>query len=234
MNFSVNPKLFNDFDDVNIGVSVVQNADNSSLPSSFYQKLDEVLKEVTENRSSEKLSLEPKIASWRDAHRKFGSKPKDYPSSVEALYKRILKGQGLGRINPLVDIYNYISLKYMLPAGGEDLDQIKGNLELTYAANNEKPVKVLGKDDLQAPPLGEVIYKDDDGTICRRWNWREVKRTILTPKTKACILVIEGIHPVTVDEIKKAQNELSELVTNLCKATVNNHLIDKNQPSVSI
>jgi DNA/RNA-binding domain of Phe-tRNA-synthetase-like protein len=41
----------------------------------------------------------PKMAAWREAYRIFGVKAKDYPSSVEALYKRVTKGGSVAGIN---------------------------------------------------------------------------------------------------------------------------------------
>lgn len=232
MNFAVDSRIFTDFDDPLIGVTIVNNADNTCDISDVHKQTVQLMKQIRQEYKSETLSQQPKIAAWRDAHRQFGSKPKDYLSSVEALYKRVLKGGDLSTINPLVDIYNYISLKYMLPAGGEDSDKIQGNLQLSYAGADEKSVIVLGKDEAQAPAPGEVIYKDDIGTICRRWNWREVERTILTAKTKNCILVLEAIEPVTKDELEKAQAELAKLVSKYCQAKVTNFIVSATSPTL--
>ncbi len=233
MVITVNPKIFEDFDNPRLAVIVVEGADNQTSNSDLVHQTNQLLGEIRQIYADKPLSQEPKIAAWREAHRKFGSKPKDYPSSIEALYKRILKGQDIGAINPLVDIYNFVSLKYMLPAGGEDLDHMVGDLELTYADKNEKPVVVLGKDYAQAPPEGEVIYKDQESTICRRWNWREVARTILTEKTKDCILVLEAIGPTTDKELADAQNELAHLVSIYTKAHTTCYTLDKHNPQIS-
>jgi DNA/RNA-binding domain of Phe-tRNA-synthetase-like protein len=105
-------------------------------------------------------------------------------------------------------------------------------LELTYATANEQPVTVLGKDEAQAPTEGEIIYKDAAGTICRRWNWREVARTILTEDTQNCMLVLEALNPVTDDKLLAAQKELGELVEQYCGATIKNYVISKNSPAI--
>jgi DNA/RNA-binding domain of Phe-tRNA-synthetase-like protein len=71
----------------------------------------------------------PTIKVWREAFMKF-KKKKDNRSSIEALLKRVEKGNEVGKINPLVDIYNATSLIYGLPCGGEDIDSFVGNLRL--------------------------------------------------------------------------------------------------------
>lgn len=234
MNLSVNSQIFATFNNPRIAVTVVKGTNNRADIAAFAPELKALTTKLEEEYGDQVISQLPKIAAWREAYRVFGVKAKDYPSSIEALYKRVTRGGSVGDINPLVDIYNYISLKYMLPAGGEDIDKMQGNLELTYATAGEKPVTVLGKDEAQAPPEGEVIYKDDAGTICRRWNWREVARTILTPDTTNCILVLEALNPVIDGELQSAQRELGELVEKYCGGTVTHHMVTKDNPKIEL
>lgn len=233
MKISVNPQIFTDFDNPRIAIVVVLDANNNADISPFRPEFIKLTKELQGEYGDVTISQLPKIAAWREAYRTFGSKAKDYPSSIESLYKRVAKGADVSGINPLVDIYNYVSLKYMLPAGGEDTDTMDGDLELTYATAEEVSVTVLGKNEAQAPGAGEVIYKDSTGTICRRWNWREVARTILTENTKNCILVLEALNPVTDNELSTAQRELGELVEKYCGANVDYITLSAERPSAS-
>jgi len=66
--------------------------------------------------------------------------------------------------NPVVDIYNSISLRYGLPCGGEDVDTFVGDVRLTQA-NGTEPFLPLGSDDNAPPYEGEIVYKDDAGAI---------------------------------------------------------------------
>lgn len=233
MKFTVNPRIFVDFDNPRIAITSVKGANNLANITVIKQELKALEAKLEKEYGQQMISQLPKIAAWREAYRLFGVKAKDYPSSVEALYKRVSKGGSVAGINPIVDIYNYISLKYIVPAGGEDTDKMTGDLELTYATADERPVTVLGKAEAQAPVEGEVIYKDDEGTICRRWNWREVERTILTGNTKNCILVLEGLNPLTDAELQDAQQELGELVVQYCGGTVEHFVLDKGKPEAS-
>jgi DNA/RNA-binding domain of Phe-tRNA-synthetase-like protein len=125
----------------------------------------------------ERAADDPRIAAWRRTFSEFGSKPSRYPSSAEALLARVLKGGQLPRINALVDTYNAVSLKHVIPVGGEDLDQLQGDLRLVRA------------DD------GEVVWRDDVGVTCRRWNWRQEPRTQLTEATKNAFFVFDSLPP---------------------------------------
>ena len=146
MRMSVNPQIFTDFNNPRVAVAVVSNLNNRADMSEFNRMLSELSTSLQDLYGDIPISQLPKIAAWREAYRVFGVKAKDYPSSVEALCKRVARGADIAGINPLVDIYNYICLKYMLPVGGEDTDKMRGDLQLTYAAADEQPVTVLGKD----------------------------------------------------------------------------------------
>jgi DNA/RNA-binding domain of Phe-tRNA-synthetase-like protein len=120
---------------------------------------------------------DPRIAAWRTVFSEFGSKPSRYPCSAEALLARVLKGDALPRINALVDTYNAVSLRHVIPVGGEDLDQLEGDLRLVRAED------------------GEVVWRDDKGVTCRRWNWRQEPRTRLTEGTTRAFFVFDRIPP---------------------------------------
>jgi DNA/RNA-binding domain of Phe-tRNA-synthetase-like protein len=53
---------------------------------------------------------------------------------VDALITRVLRDQALARVNALVDLYNAISIRHVVPLGGEDADRLEGPLRLTLAA----------------------------------------------------------------------------------------------------
>ena len=84
-------------------------------------------------RGLERAADDPHIAEWRAAFSRFGAKPKRYPCSAEALAARVIKGGSLPRINVLVDLYNAVSVRHLIPVGGEDLDRLEGPLRLTIA-----------------------------------------------------------------------------------------------------
>jgi DNA/RNA-binding domain of Phe-tRNA-synthetase-like protein len=64
---------------------------------------------------------------WAQAHLdawsevRFGAKPKRTPCSADALRKRVLRDGSMAAIDPVVDLYNAISLRYAIPVGGENL-----------------------------------------------------------------------------------------------------------------
>ncbi|MDO8339430.1 MAG: phenylalanine--tRNA ligase beta subunit-related protein [Candidatus Burarchaeum sp.] len=234
MKFKIDGRIFEKFPGLCIGVVVAKGLDNAGVPEGIEAQLREQEAQIRAKLNAETLSQEPKIACWRAAYSAFGGKPKENRSSVENLYKLVLKGGEVRHINKLVDLYNLVSLKHMVPVGGEDTDKISGDIELTFVGPTEPPALMLGDKEPRPPHEGEVIYKDAVGAICRRWNWREADRTKLTEETKNCILVVEGLPPVTRAEVEAATGELKELVQRICGGSAVQALLDEANSEIEL
>ena len=199
------------FPNAKIGIITCNGINNTIKDENQYQDmLSQGEKEALTHLPNEEFSSNEVIKVWRDAFKKFKTK-KGARSSIEALLKRVSTGKGLGTINPLVDIYNFISLKYAMPCGGEDMDKFIGDIRLTKATGDESFI-TLGSDKSEPPYEGEIVYKDDEGAICRCWNWRESVRTMLTEDTKNAFLCIELVDENREKEFENALKELSQLV----------------------
>ena len=149
----------------------------------------------------------PHIAAWRAAFSAFGAKPSKYPCSAEALAARVLKGDPLPRVNVVVDLYNAVSVQALIPVGGEDLDQLQGGLRLTVASGDEA---FDGHDG--APRPGEIVWRDDAGVTCRRWNWRQGRRTQLTDATTRAFFVFDRLPELDESQLDDAASQLEALL----------------------
>jgi DNA/RNA-binding domain of Phe-tRNA-synthetase-like protein len=160
----------------------------------------------------QKATDHPHIGAWREAFSAFGAKPSRYPSSAEALIGRVLKGQALPRVNALVDLYNSVSVRHVVPLGGEDADRLEGPLRLVVADGGE-PFDPRGDGtEIEPVPAGEVIWRDDRGVTCRRWNWRQGRRTQLTEDTTRAFFVFDRLDGLSVASLDRAVDELSGLL----------------------
>ncbi|XZK31009.1 B3/B4 domain-containing protein [Clostridium perfringens] len=199
------------FPNAKIGIITCNGIDNTIKDENQYKDMiSQGEKEALTHLTNEEFSSNEVIKVWRDAFKKFKTK-KGARSSIEALLKRVSTGKGLGTINPLVDIYNFISLKYAMPCGGEDMDKFIGDIRLSKATGDESFI-TLGSDKSEPPYEGEIVYKDDEGAICRCWNWRESVRTMLTEDTKNAFLCIELVDEKREKDFENALKELSQLV----------------------
>jgi DNA/RNA-binding domain of Phe-tRNA-synthetase-like protein len=149
----------------------------------------------------------PHVARWRDAYRAFGAKPQRTRNSLEALLRRV--PDGLPRINRLADLYNAVSVLHEVPVGGEDLARYVGPPRLVRATGTE-PFETTadGQSAVEHPEPGEVVWADDAGVTCRRWNWRQCTRTQLTPATTRALFIIDALGPDAVAAAAAAGDDL--------------------------
>src|SRR5690348_2418086 len=156
-----------------------------------------------------KPASHPHIAAWRTVYESFGARPEKFLCSVEALLNRTLKGNDLPAINYIVDVYNAVSISHVLPVGGEDLDRLESDLVLTFATGSEPfDTTENGEAVITYPEPGEVVFADSAGVTCRRWNWRQCRRTALTPATSNAYFVLDSLAPYTLDHLMSAGEEL--------------------------
>jgi DNA/RNA-binding domain of Phe-tRNA-synthetase-like protein len=149
------------------------------------------------------------VQVWRGAFQSFGVKPREARSSVEALLRRA--PGGLPRIDRLTDIYNAVSVMHVLPLGGEDLSGYTGPARLVVAAGDETFDTIAdGEPVVSTPAPGEIVWRDDLGVTCRRWNWRQCVRTRLTQTTTDALFIIDGLGPDSGRRARAAADDLIE------------------------
>ena len=211
--FIIENDFFKVFPEAKIGVIIAKGINNEASDDEKYKRLLRVSeKEVNKYLTDAQFSNNKVISIWRDAFKKFKTK-KGARSSIEAMLKRVSKGNKIGNINPLVDIYNSISLKYALPCGGEDINAFVGDMKLTKAIGDESFI-TYGSDKSEPPYENEIVYKDDAGAVCRCFNWRESVRTMLVEETENAFLCIENLDSNRENDFKEALEELKELIQN--------------------
>jgi DNA/RNA-binding domain of Phe-tRNA-synthetase-like protein len=233
MKFKIDDKIFEKYPTLNIGVVIVKGIDNRGESPDALSMLSEQSSSIKSTYNLETLKDVPKINAWREAYSAFGAKPKKYTCSVENLYRMILEGINLRHINKIVDIYNYISLKHMVPVGGDDIDKVDGDIVLRLATG-EEPFIRLNSDEVDHPKEGEVVYVDDKEVLCRRWNWRECDKSKMTEQTKNITLVVEGLSPVTKEEVQTIVEELGQLVEKFCSGEISINILNAENKEIEI
>ena len=151
----------------------------------------------------------PHVAAWREAYRAFGAKPQRTRNSLEALLRRA--EWGLPRVNRLTDIYNAVSVLHQVPLGGEDLDRLHRGAP-AGARHRQEPFDTTagGAEVVEHPEPGEVVWCDDAGVTCRRWNWRQARRTQLTEDTTAALFILDALQPMTDEALDAAADDLAD------------------------
>ncbi|MEP9321068.1 B3/4 domain-containing protein [Pseudomonas sp. LABIM340] len=149
------------------------------------------------------------LAAWAEVFRRFGAKPQRTPCSAEALRKRALRDGSLPSIDPVVDLYNAISVQFAIPVGGENLAAYAGTPRLVIAEGSETFDTLKdGAPAHESPDTGEVIWRDDVGVTCRRWNWRQGVRTRLDAKAQRMWFILESLPEMPLEALHEAGNQL--------------------------
>jgi DNA/RNA-binding domain of Phe-tRNA-synthetase-like protein len=144
--------------------------------------------------------------------------------------RRVLKGDAFPKINPLVDLYNSISLRFLVPMGGHDLDTIEGNIHLQFAEGWE-PFTPMGGNETATVPKGELVYRDDREVLTRNWVWRQCEKDKATEKTKNIFIPIDVLGEVGRERADEIILELSRLIPKYLRGTLVSAILDSKNPS---
>jgi len=229
--FLISDNIFKIFGDLHIGVVVCENITNNdsiAAKNLLNSSIEEARKDLSPISNLTDLDV---IKKWRDAYKNFNEKKNR--SSIESLLRRIYNNKEISSINPLVDIYNSISIKYSLPCGGEDLNTISDDIELTLSDGSESFIP-LGSDIVENPNLNEIVYKSNNMVICRCFNWRESEITKLTPDTKNALLCIECLSFDEINTLKTAVEDLSNYIRNILGGKCSNYILNKNNRTIKM
>ena len=154
---------------------------------------------------------EAHLAAWADVFQGFGAKPKRTPCSADALRKRVLRDGAMPALDPVVDLYNAVSLQYAIPVGGENISAYQGSPRLIVAKGTE-PFNTVkdGEITIEYPSQGEVIWCDDTGVTCRRWNWRQGVRTRLGVEAQQMWFILESLPQMPLEKLHEAGKMLTD------------------------
>jgi DNA/RNA-binding domain of Phe-tRNA-synthetase-like protein len=216
------------------GVVVARGVNNNGENPRLIELLRQAVTAASQDASLKDIKNHPMIASWRKAYTDFGTNPNKFYCSIESLARRARRGDQLPYINTLVALFNYFSVKNMVPSGGDDLDNVDGDLHLTIARGDEPYTPFNSPEVLEHPDAGEVIYIDNSRVMCRRWNWRQGDHTKLFVHTKNVAINVDCLPPVTKGDAERLTSELAELVREFCGGEVNYYLLDAARHEVEV
>ncbi|WP_436638001.1 B3/B4 domain-containing protein [Microbaculum sp. FT89] len=225
-----------DFPDFRVAAVV---ATDLAIPASRPSALDALIGEreaaVRARWAGLELSEIPGVTAWRKAYRAFGIKKTSYRSAVERLVKNAMADRPLPAINPFVDCYNTVSLAHVFPLGADDLDRVAGDLAFRYSRPDDSFLD-MGADDaggqMNDPPKpGEVVYADAEKVLCRRWNWRQDQRSLVSPETSRAVVTVQANGWGDLDA---AVTDLTDLLGRFCSAKTTVTLASAAAPAVDL
>ncbi len=230
MEVSIDPQVFEVLPGVCIGVVVARGIDNAERESATALEikalLDNAMQGTRARFAGANVKEHPDIACYREAFRTLGYKPNRFPSSVEALTSRVVKGNDLPDINPVVNLVNAVSLQFTLPMGAHDLDSIHGNLAVRFSREGEL-FTPLGQSEPEKVPEGELVYADAREIRTRRWIWRQNDRGKVTEKSRNIFFPIDGFVDYNREAVLRSMEELASRLKTLFGVPTSQYFVEQ-------
>jgi lysyl-tRNA synthetase class 2 len=217
-------------------VLVVEDADNTREDPELTGLLTEAQRRVREDDSFADLKAHPFIASWREAFQVFGTNPNKCPPSIANLIKRARGGKDLPFVNTLVAIFNVVSMNHVLPAGGDDLDSVRGGIRLAFAKGDETYTPLGSPGQTERPEPGEVVLLDTGGgeVFCRAWCWKNGDVSKIETSTRRVAINVDALPPRTPEEGEAAAREVQDLVRRFCGGSATLYRLDASNGSIEL
>ena len=193
----------------------VNNMKNRALDHRFDSYKNEHLQTIREKLSVFSLENNQILAGFRELHTAVNRSNKKFISSPENLVQIFLKYNDLPHINLIVDIYNFISLKYFLALGSHDLSKVDGaiNLKITTGSESFLPLGYTEKRFINA---GDYAYVDDNNDVLCHMEVKQCEKTKVTLDTTDSFYIVQGNIYTSDEYLNTATNELIALTKEFC------------------
>lgn len=233
LHYSIAEEVFRQYPGYVRGVVVAKGVTNRASPPELVDRLRAAEAAMRTEFGGGDVAGHPRILAWREAYRQFGAKPSEFRCSVEAMARRVVRGDPLPSINALVDIGNICSLRHVVNAGGHAIDVLSEDICLRTAQGDETFVP-FGSDQEEHPLPGEIIFVEGNTVLTRRWTWRQANHTLTELSTTEIEYNIDGLPPVSATEVAVICQEVSELVGQFCGGTARYEILQPDHPRMAL
>lgn len=189
MRITIAPGILDAFPGLRVAVLLARGLDNHTPRPTLSDEWNEVWKDARRFETYGNAQSHPRVGPWRERFRELGYSGKKFPSSVEALLRRALRGGEPFSINPLVDFYNTVSLAHVIPAGGFDVDGVSA-IELRFTRRGDVFQPLDGAEVTEVEP-GEVSYVVGNTILTRHFVWRQSKDALIQDRTSDALILAE-------------------------------------------
>ena len=233
MKFIIEEKVFEILPTACFGVVVARGLDNRSQDPRPQVLLQQSIAAIEEKFAATKAKEAAEIAPYREAFQKLGMNPNKFMSSIEAIASRIEKKKGFPSINPVVDIGNAMSIKYLLPMGAHDIDAASGDIMVRFSRQGDQ-FTPFGETAAEILETGELIYSAGEKVKTRRWIWRQSEEGKVTENSRNIFFPIDGFADQNLNRVIAARDELATLLAQIFGCDVTVGWLDKTAPEMEI
>lgn len=207
MDFVIDAEVHDLLPTLCVGVVEAHKVNNSAPRPQIDALLDDAIADARRRLAGIKASEDPRVQPYREAFHKLGMSPSRYPSSNIALLRRIAKGKGMYRVNPIVDLGNAISIKYGLPLGVHAMREGE-TLHLRLSRPGDVFVELGGAEPDNTLEPGELVYAVGELVQTRRWTWRQSENGKAKENSHDFLIPIDGFTDQNEDAVRAAGKEL--------------------------
>lgn len=192
------------------GVIVVEGINNKNRLPFICDLLEEQIRRTKAELEGGTVKDIKELEIYREALKLYNINPAKYPCSIEAILTRVLKKGEFPSLSPIVDLCNYISLKYRIPIGVHDIDTLDDDLVVRLSDQEDciNEENNIGSDILK---IGEPVYVCGNSVRTRRWMWRQMPAGRVDENSTNFVIPIDGFVS-NKNTVEAAMKELVELV----------------------
>ena len=214
ISFGIDREVLGAFPEAQVRFVAAYRVQNDHPWTDAAKQLQDLEERVARGEWQPFAETDPAMASWRDAYRRFGTSPRKFRPSIDALSRRLRRGGQLPRINPAVDAYNLVSVTFGVPAGAFDAAGLTHPVSIRFARPGDSFTPLGEPSVTEEPNTGEVVYAQDSQVLTRHWNHRDSDHTKVTGQSRSIVFILERISAAAVpsEHLAEAQAALAEFL----------------------
>ena len=200
---------------VKIEFATIEGLDNAHVSQEWMALRKEKIAELYEQYQGINVHVDPILEGFNILHDHTGVKRRKNIPASENLIKLLEKRGNIAYLNPVVDIYNLISLESKLALGAHDMDHVEGNVTLRFTKGDEKFIP-LGQTEPQPVTPHEYSYIDDSNEILCRLEIRQVEKTRVDSSTTNVFYIIQGNEETPDCLLQQTAQQIIDTTVRFC------------------
>lgn len=210
----LDPSVTEAFPETEIRLVLALGLDNRERWDDVEEALSELERAVQRGEFTPLRETDAEILSWHEAYRAFGTNPRKFRPSLDALARRLARSGRLPRINPAVDAYNLISVTHGIPAGAFDAEGLDGDIVIRVSHPEDRFTPLGEPAVTETPHPGEIVYADGQRVLTRHWNYRDAESSKVTESTRHALFCLDRVSrgALSDDRARGAEDALCRLL----------------------
>ena len=231
MKYSVDKLVFDINPDLKFGIIIGKGLKNSETTAEDEARLRAAEDNMRIKIKPEEIRELRNVSLYRDIMSRSGINPNKYMASVEAMYKRIIKGGQLPIINALVDLCNAVAVEEIISLGAHNLDDIKDDMEVRFSREGDVFLP-FGETEYENVEPGEMVFTSGNVVQTRKWLWRQSELGKTDLDSNYIVFQLVGFGGDDDRSLERAIASIEELVRNRFGGTYQTFMVDKDNPGI--